>query len=719
MPHEALSGDRTVAGPAPPAAIVVPVHGAAGDLDACLAALAATTDLERHPLILVLDGPQPDAVEAVLAARVGSLGEARVLRVPERRGFPAAANRGLGAEPRRDAVLLNSDVETSAGWLERLAAAARSAPDVASATPLTNSGTLASVPRPFEENSLPAGHDLASFAALVERVAARAYPRIPTGVGFCLYLRREALDRVGAFDEAAFGLGYGEEVDWCLRAAAAGFTHRLDDATFVRHRGGGSFGPEGDRRSRRAQRRLARRHPDWEPRLRAFMAEDPLRPVRERVLAALAPKRERAPGARPLRVVHVVHGWPPWNHAGTESYAARLVRAQALRHDIAVYARYAPGDRPRGSALELVDGGARVRLVANDFLQRDPLSRNALHDRRLAADFGRLLDEQRPDLVHVHHLAGHALTLPREATRRAVPLVWQLQDWWAACARANRLDASGRLCPGPAPRRCAACLPPTRLPPRALWGPLLYALRGALARRALGGAAAFLAGSSAVVEDHRRFGLLPPGVPVHLCDYGVPEIAAPPRRPPLENSPLRLGFVGTLAPHKGLHVAVAALAGLPRDRVRLEVWGEPRTGEYAEEVRRLAGGLDLRFHVPFPDSERAEILAGLDLLVAPSLGLESYGLAVAEALAAGVPVLASARGALADRLAAGGGALFDPERPETLRALIESALEQPERLADWRRSIPPQAPFARHATEVEEIYRSLLARERGAGAARG
>lgn len=700
------------AGAEPDAAVVVPVYRAAAELERCLEALAATTDLRRHPLTLVFDGPQPDAVEEVVAARLPALGAARVLRSDQHRGFPATANRGFAAAAERDVVLLNSDVEPTAGWLDRLAGAARSRPRVASVTPLTNNGTLASVPRWFAENALPAGHSLASFAALVERVSARLYPAVPTGVGFCLYLRREALDAVGGFDAATYGPGYGEEVDWCLRAAAAGFEHLVDDATYVFHRGASSFGPGSGRQVRRAQRTLERRHPGYQRRVAAFMRAAPLEPVLRRLRGALEPAREPAPDGPPLRLVHVVHGWPPWNYAGAESYAARLVRCQTPRHEVAVYARYAPAERLRGSALELVDRGARVRLIANDFLQRDPLSRNALHDQRLVEDFGRLLDETRPDLVHVHHLAGHCLTLTRAAEARGIPVLWQLQDWWTMCRRANLLDRDRELCAGPSPVRCSSCLPATGMPPAALWGPLLYGMRITLARQALASASAFAAGSRCVVDDHRRLELLPPGVPVRVFDYGVPAAPRPAPRRRAPGAPLRLGFIGTLAPHKGLHVAAAALAGLAPGRIRLEVWGEPREGAYADEVRLLARGTEIRFHTPFAEDELDRAFEGLDLLLAPSLGLESYGLAVAEAMAAGVPVLASGRGALAERLAKGGGALFDPEHPATLRALVERALADPGQLEAWRRTIPEQVPFAHHAAEIEQLYREILARER-------
>ena len=148
-----------------------------------------------------------------------------------------------------------------------------------------------------------------------------------------------------------------------------------------------------------------------------------------------------------------MHGWPPWNPAGTEVYARRLALRQAAWREVTVYARIADPGRELGEALEVEDGGVRVRLVVNNFTQRDPLSRNALHDRRLAADFRRLLEEERPDLLHVHHLAGHAATLLGVAARRRHP---------------DPLPGPGLVGPlragQPARRRAAALLRPARRP---------------------------------------------------------------------------------------------------------------------------------------------------------------------------------------------------------------------------------------------------------------
>ena len=205
----------------------------------------------------------------------------------------------------------------------------------------------------------------------------------------------------------------------------------------------------------------------------------------------------------------------------------------------------------------------------NNFTQRDPLSRNALHDRRLAADFRALLDAERPDLLHVHHLAGHAATLPGLAARRRIPILFQIQDWWAPCARANLLDAGRNLCSGPAPAKCSACLPLTGLPPAPLLNRALYAARGRLTRGALRHADAFVMGSHAIERSYRELGWLRPGDRAFVIPYGIERPSAEgaqrgARRRP--GSPLRFGVIGSLLPHKGIHLAVAAFRGVDPGR---------------------------------------------------------------------------------------------------------------------------------------------------------
>ena len=139
--------------------VVVPVYGAHEFFVRCVASVRRHTDLARHRLVVVLDGPGQEPARAA-AEEAGAL----VLENDERRGFVVSANRGMAASP-HDVVLLNSDTEVTAGWLDKLQAAAYSDAAIATVTPFSNNATLVLAARaPFEVNALPAGPRRRRFA---------------------------------------------------------------------------------------------------------------------------------------------------------------------------------------------------------------------------------------------------------------------------------------------------------------------------------------------------------------------------------------------------------------------------------------------------------------------------------------------------------------------------------------------------------------------------
>ncbi len=703
-----------------PMDVIIPVYGAPQSVERCLDSVFRYTDLSRHRLVVVVDGdPNFDSDQLRTGDREAA--EVLVLEQAVNRGFVASVNHGMAASD-RDVVLLNSDTVVTRHWLDKLQRAACSSPLIASVTPFSNHATICSLPQPLEYNALPTGCDVDTLAALVENAAVPEYPRLPTGVGMCLYLKRSALESVGEFDQASFGAGYGEETDWCLRALKAGWQHVLDDATFIFHEGEKSFGGRRERRIRLAERALERKHPDYVPTIARFLEDDPLEPVRRRVTTALARRAlaskpavggSRRLSTRSQRVLHVVHGWPPFSCGGTENYAYWLAQHQQVDRSVAVYARIEDRERPLGAITELLDGATRVRLRVNNFTQRHPLSRNALHDRHLARDFDRFLEAVQPDLVHVHHLAGHALTLTRQVIRRGLPMVYQVQDWWALCARANRWRPDETLCPGPSPRRCSACLPLTGLPPAALWNRGLYRYRDHLARQCLGRADALVMGSRAIEHDYRAAGLVAAGVSVHVLPYGV-ELPEVERVRAASSLPLRFGVIGALMPHKGTHIAVEAFDGVVPERGQLDVWGDPEAApEYVGQLRQTASPA-VRFHGRFAEDDKDTLFDRLDVLLVPSLGLESYGLVAREAMARGVPVIASRRGALKELFGDGdsaepaGGALFEAGNVPALRALIHTLLETPDTVAEWRAALPRVVGLDEHAQAIDAVYASVM-----------
>src|SRR6185295_20230304 len=268
-------------------------------------------------------------------------------------------------------------------------------------------------------------------------------------------------------------------------------------------------------------------------------------------------------------------------------------------------------------------------------------------------------------------------------------------------------------CSGPGLGKCTACRPLTGLPPAAVLNRALYAWRTSRMKRALARADAFVMGSRFIHESYLRLGYLRPEDPAFVIPYGVdlpPRLERPARRP---GEPLRFGVIGSLLPHKGIHVAAAAFAGMDPRRARLAVWGEPSADPaYAEALRGSGAAVELRGR--FEEPRKPEVFAELDALIVPSLGLESFGLVAREAVHHGVPVLASDRGALPELFAGPGeyGALFDPDDPASLRAWIERLVTEPEILDRWSAALPAVKGMDEHAEEIEEVYERVLSRRR-------
>ena len=259
-------------------AIIVPVFNAAAETTVCLTTLEQTIDQDR-PVIVIDDASTDPASERLMSNLPSSW---VTVRNETNLGFVGTANLGISLAGRADVVLLNSDTQPAPGWLEAIETCARSDDSIASVTPWTNNGEIASLPEFCQPNPAPTNPD--QWARACRESGTPQYPDIPTAVGFCMWLRRTCLDAIGAFDEQAFGRGYGEENDWSMRALEAGWRNVLCDDAFVTHHGNASFGPLGLAPGGEAMEKLLARHPDYLERVQAFIQTDPLAARRRAVV---------------------------------------------------------------------------------------------------------------------------------------------------------------------------------------------------------------------------------------------------------------------------------------------------------------------------------------------------------------------------------------------------------------------------------------------------
>lgn len=270
--------------------VVVPVYNAADALAACLDSLLRTlTPADR---VLLADDASPDERIAGLLEdfrqRAGFVVD--IVRRPRNLGFVGNVNAAFRETAPADVVLLNADTVTTPGWLDRLIACLAADSRIATATPWSNNAEICSWPTFCQAAPVPDDAELIAAAAATS--GPPSYPQLPTGVGFCMIVRRAALDALGDFDQATFGRGYGEENDFCRRAAGHGWRNVLCDDAYVVHRGAASFGPAGHTPGGENLQRLCARYPDYNAEVADFILKDPLAPLRERLSLGYAALRD-------------------------------------------------------------------------------------------------------------------------------------------------------------------------------------------------------------------------------------------------------------------------------------------------------------------------------------------------------------------------------------------------------------------------------------------
>lgn len=280
-------------------AIVIPVYDAPTLVERCIeSVLLHTTGRAR---LIVIDDASPDPAIAPLLARYAARAGITVLRNETNRGFTATANRGIAEAKRADVVLLNADAEVGPNWLTGLCRAAASARDVATVTAVSDNAGAFSVPEIERENAWPSCWTFEQAARAIWHAAGTAYPELPTGNGFCMYVRRAVLDEIGALDEAAFPHGYGEENDFCQRASARGYRHLIAGNVYVRHARSASFGHE--RRAKLGEIGMAvlrERWPNYERDVGRTLFSFERRVLDWRVRRIFAQAGTHAPGMRVL-----------------------------------------------------------------------------------------------------------------------------------------------------------------------------------------------------------------------------------------------------------------------------------------------------------------------------------------------------------------------------------------------------------------------------------
>lgn len=306
--------------------IVVPIYNAYEYTVDCIKSVIKYTDLKNHRLLLINDKSPDEKIVPMLKefAKENSELNIIVLENEENSGFVKTVNKGMKYSDENDVLLLNSDTEVTKNWLDKIVKCAYTNSHIATVTPLTNNGTIYSIPNFGVDNEIPENMSLEEYANLVEECSLKRYPEMSTANGFCMFIKRSALKEIGFFDDVTFEKGYGEENDFCYRAFEYGYTHVLCDDTFIYHKGTQSFTSARKEFVLSHMKLLKERYPNCVYRTDEFIAKNPIRDIQENIKINIKMYNKK-------RILYLIHEWEEDLSklpGGTSMHLADLIRGQ-------------------------------------------------------------------------------------------------------------------------------------------------------------------------------------------------------------------------------------------------------------------------------------------------------------------------------------------------------------------------------------------------------
>ncbi len=432
-----------------------------------------------------------------------------------------------------------------------------------------------------------------------------------------------------------------------------------------------------------------------------------------------------------MRVLLAVHHFPPRYSAGAELYTMRLARELMARgHSVEVACvETLNDDQPFGVQAES-DRYQGIPVWRLHLGLRDAPASWSYANPAIEAWLAERMRVFQPDIFHLQsgYLIGAGSIFAARACN--IPTVLTLHDYWFLCPRITLLRGDDSLCAQPPddPAVCAWCLRLDRrryrLPEQisgGIAGNVWIAVAGAggraaqqqrrdILQRALAqvdlaiAPSRFLAG---LFQDRIRW--------LEVVRNGIDRRHFPPLPPIETGATLRIGYIGQIAPHKGVHVLIEAAHLLPpgEPTVEVTIYGNERQNPaYTRSLRRLIGdNPHIYLAGGFRHDQLTSVLSAIDVLVVPSIWYENSPLTIQEAQAAGRPVIASRLGGMAELVRDEvDGLLFTTSDSRDLARQIQRLRSEPGLLERLRAGIQPPPSLDETITTLLAHYATLIER---------
>ena len=404
--------------------IIIPVYRGFEETRQCLESLykAQAVNKRTHEIV-VIDDCSPEPELSTYLQNEANHNRIKLLQNPENLGFVGSVNRGICLHQERNVILLNSDTEVFGNWVDRIAGAAHNDSKIATVTPFSNNATICSYPECAKDNNIPQGTTPRELDNICQKKNAGFTYEIPTGVGFCMYIRRRSLNSLGYFDLKTFGTGYGEENDFCQRAWLEGWKNLLTCDTFVYHKGSVSFLDTAKPKVTKAVAIINEFFPSYNQRVKEFIDADPPRTARYHIDLH---RMQQLPNRRILCISNARGG-------GT------------LQHIVD-----ASQNAPRESAYLLARPSTYAPNTHYEIYFLPDLSPvNFPKDGLLVDDIAQFCHEHHITELEFHHLADQTTQIMELPVKTGLPYSFIAHDYYSYCPQITLTTNEGTYCGEP------------------------------------------------------------------------------------------------------------------------------------------------------------------------------------------------------------------------------------------------------------------------------
>lgn len=427
--------------------IIIPIYNAFDNLKKCIESLLLYTNFENNRLILIYDKSCDDRIITYIEDYISYRKQNIVLIKNEKNiGIKKTINIGIKYS-NNDVLLLYSDTEATEGWFDKIQKCAYSKNNIATVTPLTNISTSVYIPEYCQTTITQNDFNSNNFQKYFDCISYKDYPEIPTGAGFCLYIKREILNIVEFPDVETEEILYCWDKVFCYRCLDNGYRNILCDDVIVFNKVSSQSDFYGNKIFFIEENiLLCKKYPLYVNNTTDWIINSPLKYINKNININLFLNNGNS------NILIIIHMWDEKYFSGTSFHVFDIIKELRYKYNFHVFV-------PDNNAYRLYSYWKNGEESIEIRIKELSIYSNSLFNLEYSNILDGIINFYKIDIIHIHHLYGHYFDIINVMKNKKTKLFISLHDYYAACPRINKYNfVYNRYCNNYDENECSFCL---------------------------------------------------------------------------------------------------------------------------------------------------------------------------------------------------------------------------------------------------------------------